>query len=111
MADRARAGVNPLPWIFGADQSWNGDEPMIRVASSDRQKVRFRARHAEMSPATLSGYDFVPAPGYFAGNLENHHDDASLVEVGAPNLPDRVEIAHTSFGWVAAHPDLVGSLA
>lgn len=110
MADRARVGVNPLPWIFGSDFSWNCDEPTIRGALSDLRKVGFRALHAEVPAgmtagdyrAMLTEYDFVPAPGYFAGYFENRDDHAGLVEQAKGAAAVQAELGLTEM-FIANH--------
>lgn len=110
MADQTRVGVNPLPWIFGSDFSWNCDEPTIRGALSDLQKVGFRALHADVPAGMSAGdyrdmlaeYDFVPAPGYFAGYFENRADHGDLAEQARTAAAVQAELGLTEM-FIANH--------
>src|ERR1700712_369426 len=46
-ASVVRVAVNPLPWVIGADMSWNMNEAVVRSALVDLQPVGFTALHAE----------------------------------------------------------------
>ena len=87
-ASVVRVAVNPLPWVMGADMSWNMNEAVVRSALVDLQPVGFTALHAEV-PAGLSSagyrdllreFGFAPAPGYFGADFDAVDGRPELLE-------------------------------
>jgi inosose dehydratase len=99
-ASEVKIAINPLPWIIGADSSWNMNESVIRGALADLRTVGFTALHADI-PAGISVADyrvmltefgFEPAPGYFGADFELVHERPAVLEAARRAAGEQAEL-------------------
>jgi inosose dehydratase len=114
-----RVGLNPLPWVLGAD-GFNLTEPVLRTAFAEIRTTPFRGIHADPPPgldaasyrALLTEYGLEPAPGYFSADFHTA-DRRDLVEAAGRHAATQAELGNTEVFLAAgltperiAHPSI-----
>ncbi|WP_327632978.1 sugar phosphate isomerase/epimerase [Kribbella sp. NBC_00482] len=124
-----RVGLNPLPWVLGAD-GFNLTEPVLRTAFAEIRTTPFRGIHADPPSsldaagyrALLAEYGLEPAPGYFsvdinAGNLAETAKRHAAIQAELGNTEvflatglTSERIAHPSIGYGGLLPGVIDAI-